>query len=291
MMPSSRAELWVTYRAGGQRLGPPPQGGATATLKTVGLTMGSGDAWPAIDLAEVHFAQGSSRNFTSFALDIAGDALSAMQPAGIFTAPVPGASPAPLPAGCSALPPGHRRRIFFGFEDVAVDGTFALGYEEVDQHGAVVAGTQRPMSRFDPSQTIVCLPLGPRQTPVHEIWELVQLSTENHNFHMHQARFRIVDPSAPSSSPAATKINPAAGGGIIQDNIPLGVAVPHISQVMDAQNGACTPDQWRNGQCSSTPIVVDVPFSQLGEFVYHCHILEHEDGGMMARIRVVAAPN
>jgi hypothetical protein len=25
--------------------------------------------------------------------------------------------------------------------------------------------------------------------------------------------------------------------------------------------------------------------------VYHCHILEHEDGGMMARIRVRASPN
>ena len=35
----------------------------------------------------------------------------------------------------------------------------------------------------------------------------------------------------------------------------------------------------------------DIPFSQLGEFVYHCHILEHEDGGMMARIVVVPSSN
>jgi len=34
----------------------------------------------------------------------------------------------------------------------------------------------------------------------------------------------------------------------------------------------------------------DIPFAELGEFVYHCHILEHEDGGMMARIQVVPAP-
>ncbi|WP_445928490.1 multicopper oxidase domain-containing protein, partial [Methylocystis sp. IM3] len=26
------------------------------------------------------------------------------------------------------------------------------------------------------------------------------------------------------------------------------------------------------------------------EFVYHCHILEHEDSGMMAKIQVVPAP-
>jgi FtsP/CotA-like multicopper oxidase with cupredoxin domain len=33
---------------------------------------------------------------------------------------------------------------------------------------------------------------------------------------------------------------------------------------------------------------VEIPFSEIGDFVYHCHILEHEDGGMMAHIRVVA---
>ena len=41
----------------------------------------------------------------------------------------------------------------------------------------------------------------------------------------------------------------------------------------------------------TNPEVFNIPFSQLGEFVYHCHILEHEDGGMMARIVVVPSPN
>jgi FtsP/CotA-like multicopper oxidase with cupredoxin domain len=27
----------------------------------------------------------------------------------------------------------------------------------------------------------------------------------------------------------------------------------------------------------------------VGTFVYHCHVLEHEDGGMMGRIKVVPA--
>jgi FtsP/CotA-like multicopper oxidase with cupredoxin domain len=116
---------------------------------------------------------------------------------------------------------------------------------------------------------------------VHETWELVQLATENHNFHIHQARFRI----------AAAASQPSAGSAIVQDNIPMGVAVPHIPEVAEKQNGVCTPDQWRNGQCSSPTLVIDIPFSQLGEFVYHCHILEHEDGGMMAKIRVVPSPN
>ena len=167
---------------------------------------------------------------------------------------------------------------------------FGLGYEEVDAAGKPVPGTQRQVARFDPSQNVVCLPLAPGQRPVHETWELVQLSTENHNFHVHQARFRQVRELAPVNSPLHRTLNPAVGAGIVQDNLPLGVATPHIADVNDSQNGVCTIDQWRNGQCTSPPVVVDITFSQLGEFVYHCHILEHEDGGMMAKIQVVPSP-
>lgn len=288
MMPSSRAELWVTYRSHDGRVATPPSG-ATATFKMIGLTMGSGDQWPAVDLAAVQFAQPAYRNFTRYALDLHGDALASVQPDGIFAAPVPQAHATAPPAGCNTLPAGHRRRIFFGFSDVYTADTFALGYEEVDQHGNVVPGTQRAMEQFDPSHNIVCLPLGPGQTPVHETWELVQLSTENHNFHIHQTRFHVVDASAPSSSPLSVTLNTSVGQGIVEDNIPLGVVTPNIPDVNDVQNGVCTIDQWHHGQCSSTPIVVDIPFAEIGEFVYHCHILEHEDGGMMAKIQVVPA--
>jgi L-ascorbate oxidase len=202
------------------------------------------------------------------------------QTSGILSAAVPSAT-AGTASGCAALPPGHRRRIFFGFSDVTVNNTFALGYEEVDQNGRVVPGSQKPaadqLAQFDPAQAMVCLPLGPGQTPVHETWELIQLSTENHNFHIHQTRFSKI----------------AAKGTVLQDNVPLGVATPDrriADQVANNQNGVCTVAQWRAGHCQSTPLVLDVPFAELGDFVYHCHILEHEDGGMMARIQVVPAP-
>jgi L-ascorbate oxidase len=80
----------------------------------------------------------------------------------------------------------------------------------------------------------------------------------------------------------------------VQDNFPLGVAAPDASiadQVNNNQNGVCTVGQWRSGHCVSPALVFDIPFAELGEFVYHCHILEHEDGGMMARIQVVPAPH
>ncbi|GAC1330645.1 MAG: hypothetical protein NVSMB20_00390 [Bradyrhizobium sp.] len=291
MMPSSRTEFWVTYRDTAGRVSP-PRSGASATLKMVGLTMGSGDAWPAVDLAKVLFNQSGARAFTSNQVAVGGstDAAGLQQPGGIFKSQVPGASAAAsattaaeataTAAACAPLAQGHRRRIFFGFSDVATNNTFALGYEEVDQNGKVVPGTQKPaadqLERFDPSHTTVCLPLGPGQAPVKETWELVQLSTENHNFHIHQTRF----------SKAGSK------GAVLQDNFLLGVAAPDATisdQVSSNQNGVCTIAQWRNGHCASTPEVFDIPFAELGEFVYHCHILEHEDGGMMARVRVVPA--
>ena len=39
----------------------------------------------------------------------------------------------------------------------------------------------------------------------------------------------------------------------------------------------------------SAPGAGVVSFAETGEFVYHCHILEHEDAGMMAKIQVVPA--
>jgi FtsP/CotA-like multicopper oxidase with cupredoxin domain len=104
------------------------------------------------------------------------------------------------------------------------------------------------------------------------------LSTENHNFHIHQSRF----------------VMKGSNGGVMQDNFPLGVAVPDTTiadQVFNNQNGVCTIAQWRSGHCRSAALVFDIPFAELGEFVYHCHILEHEDGGMMAKIQVVPAPH
>ena len=292
MMPSARAEVWVTYRNASGQIVRPPQA-ASATLKMVGLTMGSGDAWPAVDLAKVLFQNSGGLFAAHAALNIAGDAYLAAQPGGLFASPTPYARPAPLPAGCSALPRGHRRRIFFGIEDLSDGDSFGLGYEEVDERGAPVPGTQLPVTRFDPMKPTVCLPLGPGQTPVHETWELVQLSTENHNFHIHQTKFRPIQMSAPSSSPASRNPAPHVGFGVLEDNLPLGVASPKASildQVMNNQNGVCTIDQWRNGSCASQTVTLDIPFSQLGEFVYHCHILEHEDGGMMAKIKVVPSP-
>ena len=75
MMPSSRAELWVTYRDANGNIVTPPAG-ATGTFKTIGITTGpAGDAWPAVDLAKVAFDQTGPRRLVAFALALRGEAL------------------------------------------------------------------------------------------------------------------------------------------------------------------------------------------------------------------------
>jgi FtsP/CotA-like multicopper oxidase with cupredoxin domain len=290
MMPSSRAEVWVSYRDANNRLAIPPPA-ATGVFKMIGLTTGAaGDSWPAVDLARVSFTQTATPSIVASAINIFGGSLAAGKPGGIFVAKVRNAKAAAAPAGCKALPAGHHRRIFFGLADYTNPASFGLGYEEIDQHGVAVAGTQVPITQFDPSANTVCLPLGPGQTPVHETWELVNLATENHNFHMHQTKFRSLGPGPATTVVGGTPI--PWTGGILEDNVPLSVAVPkNADYIATYQNGYCTIAQWYSSTCTSSPLFVDIPFSQLGEFVFHCHILEHEDGGMMAKIQVVSTPS
>ncbi|MDI3565672.1 multicopper oxidase family protein [Bradyrhizobium sp. Arg816] len=282
MMPSSRAEIWVSYRnANGEVVAPPA--GATATLKQGVVNLGpAGEAWPSFKLARIEFGNpASDKNTLTVKATEMPTARAMVRPAAMAQAAAPATS------RCPPLASGHRRRIFFGMVDPTDENSqFGLGYEEVDQNGAVVAGTQKNVAAFDSNNDAVCLPLGPGSSPVHETWELVNLATEVHNFHMHQTKFRVLE----ASGLAGTSAPPAATGAavILEDNVPLPFASSSIPQVIEEQqNGYCTIAQWRDGTCVAPRIVLDIPFSQPGTFVFHCHILEHEDNGMMARISVV----
>ena len=169
---------------------------------------------------------------------------------------------------CSALPAGHRRRIFFGVP-ASNPGGYGLGYEEVDGSDNPVPGTFHDIAAFDPAKINICLPLGFGNTPATETWELVNVSGEAHNFHIHQTKFYVLPQNAPQGD-----------AGALMDSVVL-------------PNGGAKCDgsvaNWRSGGCPVETVMVRIPFSQVGDFVYHCHIGEHMDAGMMAHIRVIAA--
>lgn len=305
LFPGARAEIWVMPRS------------APATLRTLMLYTGpSGDRWPQVSLA--HIVPDRPTGTAGDAL-AAGAALLAVKPVqkallsshGLLGAPVL-ASFAGLSAGltiqqaerlvkahpspsdlsarqraavetrlreisdpaasessstCSALPAGHRRRIFFGIPSTD-PAAYGLGYEEVDGNGIPVPGTFHDIAAYDPDQIAICLPLGPGNTPVTETWELVNVSGEAHNFHIHQTKFYVVPQDAP----------PGDAGGLMDS-----VVLPNGGKTCDGSVAT-----WRDGRCRVKTVVVRIPFAEVGDFVYHCHIGEHMDAGMMARIRVIA---
>jgi FtsP/CotA-like multicopper oxidase with cupredoxin domain len=94
-----------------------------------------------------------------------------------------------------------------------------------------------------------------------EDWIIENRSSELHAFHIHQLHFLLIDWSgAPINEP------------FLRDT----VNVPYF-----------------NGRTLEYPSVrVRMDFRDpdtVGTFVYHCHLLEHEDGGMMGTIRVLPA--
>lgn len=309
MMPSSRVEIWVSSRQADKA--------TSATLMTRMFETGpDGDSWPAAKLAHVVFQKGGGN--VSDTIVVAANAKRLLSAGVLGSEPkisLPGLSKAisfnvakQLASGalkpddaslaalvgdatvarelksfntrqlgnvraqvqsvedsnCKALPAGHKRRIFFG---VPVNASFGLGYEEVDERGDPVPGTFKDLEAFDHNFVTVCLSLAPGNRPVTETWELVNVAGEDHNFHIHQTKFRVLPKNAPAGDAA-----------VLMDNVP----VPHGTPGCDGTIGS-----WRSGACVVSPVSVAIPFSQIGDFVYHCHILEHEDGGMMAHIRVV----
>lgn len=98
-----------------------------------------------------------------------------------------------------------------------------------------------------------------------ERWNVVNVTQEVHDFHMHQTHFFV------EQIDGATVAHPHWSDSVV---------IPHR---IPGVNGSWTP--------GSLSVVVDFrPPVIVGEFVFHCHILDHEDSGMMAKIRVVGSP-
>jgi FtsP/CotA-like multicopper oxidase with cupredoxin domain len=317
MFPSSRADIFM----GGFQ----PGHLTSATLVTTDMSTGpDGDDWPSAKLAHLNFSGDWSK--ANAALNVKPTAQLALSSKGALGGPVkamyPGmstpipiadakqiaagkksslpvtldaataqqvqalnaqqiqkfgprlaAQSKPVPSiaspNCAALPAGHHRRIFFGVPSSDPDA-FGLGYEEVDAHGEPIPGTFQDVSPFDPSHINVCLPLAAGNQTATELWELVNVAGEAHNFHIHQTKFLVLPKGAP-----------VGDGGALMDNVTL-----------PSGGAGCDGSvlRWRDGTCKVSPEFVSIPFSEIGDFVYHCHIGEHQDGGMMAHIRVIANP-
>jgi FtsP/CotA-like multicopper oxidase with cupredoxin domain len=91
-----------------------------------------------------------------------------------------------------------------------------------------------------------------------EDWIIENRSTELHAFHIHQLHFQLLEWSG-------TPVNEP----FLRDT----VNVPYYSDRMLTYPSVRLRMDFRDP-------------NSVGTFVYHCHLLEHEDGGMMGLIRV-----
>jgi FtsP/CotA-like multicopper oxidase with cupredoxin domain len=170
------------------------------------------------------------------------------------------------PAHLTRMPEPGRAQARMRFDDLAnakVTATRSLYFDEVSPPGArenegttffiTVDGQQEEL--FDPNNPPAIVT---NQGAVEE-WTIRNITGEVHEFHMHQIHFLV------------EAVN--------------GVPIPKKKQQLyDVfQVGYWTGQ----GDPPSIKIKLDFRGPDTGLFVYHCHILDHEDGGMMAIIQVL----
>ena len=103
-----------------------------------------------------------------------------------------------------------------------------------------------------------------------EDWTIQNRSQENHEFHIHQIHFMVM--SQDNFQQNGSKPNKVLQGQLLDMiDVPFWDGNPHHKY-------------------PSVTVRLDFRGQDIGDFVYHCHILEHEDQGMMAIIRVLPGP-
>lgn len=267
MMPSARLEIAVAHRARGE---------GRAILRTHAWNTGpTGNTYPGVALASVQLPPPQAGP-PAEAVEVQSAAGALLRPGGALSRTLAGRPPAGSTQGaaCEPLGRGSVRRIVFGEPGASTHG---LGAQVVTEGAPLVPPEGFALTTFDHAAgPTVCVPLGPRGAPASEVWELVNLSAEDHNFHIHQTRFELLS----GGTLVGDAGTPAQLGGavVLHDNVP----VPRGGTGCDG-----TVASWRSGACVPSRVVVRIPFTIAGDFVYHCHILGHEDAGMMAKISVV----
>jgi len=167
--------------------------------------------------------------------------------------PIPASLEHP-PLALSGVRPVRKRKLYFS-EKLAnpIDPKSAtLFFITEEGHSPAV---------FDPTNT------EPTITVHHgdvEDWTIQNRSLESHTFHIHQLHFIVV------------------GGREVQS------AEPTISTLRDTVN---VPAWMGFGPFPSVTIRMDFRDPQIvGTFPFHCHIMQHVDGGMMGTVRLEPAP-
>jgi len=159
----------------------------------------------------------------------------------------------------------HQRR-FAGLGSAPVAARRTLYFDEMDDASGettfFMAAQGQPEQPFDPNAPPAIVAT---QGTVEE-WTVENRTGENHEFHIHQLHFLV-------ESQNNFEINGAHRAPGITGQYLDTVEVPYW-------------DQNPSHPFPSVRLLVDFRGPDIGNFVYHCHIAEHEDKGMMSIIEV-----
>jgi FtsP/CotA-like multicopper oxidase with cupredoxin domain len=183
------------------------------------------------------------------------------------------ASPLPLPspAECTPLGAGEERIIALAIDKTDGPEKFKIGAVRARrttmspaEWDAAVQKAIDASRQFGDGGPLLCAHAG-----TTEVWNIVNKpfldNQETHNFHIHQTKFEVLDVADPHGRIELPRGGPQAKRLVDNYPVPIGGSIRIRIRFVDQQAG--------------------------GRFVFHCHILEHEDKGMMAEIEVVPRSN
>ena len=162
----------------------------------------------------------------------------------------------------TAMTPNRQRFAGLGSAPVAVKRT--VFFDEIQPTTFFMAVEGQPAQVFDPNRgpSIVAT-----QGTVEE-WTVQNRAAENHEFHFHQLHFRV-------ESQNNFELNGSQQAPAITGQYLDMIQVPFW-------------DRDPNHPFPSVTLRIDFRGNDIGDFVFHCHILGHEDLGMMNILRVQA---
>jgi FtsP/CotA-like multicopper oxidase with cupredoxin domain len=169
------------------------------------------------------------------------------------------------PSATTAAQKVNGRR-FAGLKQAAIAVRRTVFFDEINSSDTFIMGVEgKPEHVFDPNAApdIVAT-----QGTVEE-WVVQNRTMEVHEFHFHQLHFLVES----------------------QDNFELNGS-PQIPVLNGQFLDMIQVPYWDGDPTHPFPSVtlrIDFRGNDVGDFVFHCHILEHEDGGMMNIIRVQSA--
>ena len=159
------------------------------------------------------------------------------------------------------------RQRFEGLESAPVNTKRSLYFSEnADQTKFFITVDGQPETVFDPANPPAVVTT---QGSVED-WTIRNRAQENHEFHFHQIHFMVL-------SQDHFQVNGSQPVKALQGQLMDMIEIPY----------------WDGIPAHPYPSVtlrMDFRGPDIGDFVYHCHILNHEDQGMMAIIRVLPGP-